>query len=483
MIAPRSVASAERSADGTDARPIATAGQPTGDDTPDWPLATAWRGVYRPDGATLLNAVAETTEGYMLAGRTETGATDEWAAWLCAVDRTGTVRWHRTYSTGEFESATAVETTGSGAVVAGRVRADPGGVTDAWVRRVDADGAVRWRRTYGGDADDTAAVITGDGDGYRLVGTTRSRDPDGANGWRLALGADGAVRGERTYGGPGDQRVGDAVQSADGTLLAGATTPPDAARSNAWLARIDGDGALAWERSDGGDGRDRANAAVALEDGYAVAGLTGSFGPTWDVWLARLDGDGDLTWDRTYGGTGEDWATGLAAAGNGFLLSGTTDSGRDAFDRFVVGTDADGRRRWLRTDGGPGRDEGGPVLATADGGYLVGGQYRSLEPGRTDAWLTKLAERTPTLTPRPTPEPTPSPTPRPTPTAEPTPTLRRIDPADARDDETTAADGSGFTIATALAALAGGLGVRWRRANGAGSHGESDSGDGDAADE
>ncbi|MFB6151558.1 MAG: hypothetical protein ABEJ40_07115 [Haloarculaceae archaeon] len=481
------------------------------------PLDVAWRRTYGGEGETLLNDATAGTGGALLVGRTDSAGVREWGAWLRAVDGAGGRRWRRVLDDGEFSSAAAaVPAADGGYLVVGSQRRTRDDQYTAWARTVGADGTVAWKRTYGEDGEAVLTTVARVGDGYRLAGRFRSGGSD--DGWLLAVDAGGAPLWQRTYGGDGDRTFRDcvatgpaAVGDGDGTptseptdagtamatdtgtptatdtgtptgtvsgarsdtaagtegepdrpgrglLLAGTTTAVSGGLG-ARLVRVDRQGDVQWARTYAGGGFSLADAVVRVGDGYVFAGRTVSSGPQRrDVWLVAVGPDGGVRWRRTHGGEADDWATDLVRTPAGFLVAGTSAAGTaDSEDALVLSVDDAGGYRWHRFDGGPGRDRGRTVLPTPDGGYLVAGRYGSAAPDRTEAWLTKLVEPTPTPTPArtPTDPPTPDPTPPPADGTE-TPTLDRIDMSEARGTQTTSGGGPGLGVPAALAALGAG---------------------------
>jgi hypothetical protein len=103
---------------------------------------------------------------------------------------------------------------------------------------------------------------------------------------------------------------------------------------------------MQWNQTYGGTKTDEAYALVQASDGgYALAGLTNSFGAgNYDFWLVKTDASGAMQWSKTYGGTGDDEAYALVQASDGgYALAGLTNSlGAGNYDFWLVKTDAAG---------------------------------------------------------------------------------------------------------------------------------------------
>jgi hypothetical protein len=195
-------------------------------------------------------------------------------------------------------------------------------------------------------------------------------------------------------------------------------------------------GKARWGVSFGGLGTDYARAVAVGPDGtIAVAGYFdgectfGKLGkrtatpsddpkkPTSDVFVAGLDKNGAPTWVATFGGPRDDVANGVAVGKDGttvvvgnFLdnLDVASQDGKTHLkamaagsdDLFAAAFDKTGKPLWLWTAGGINSDGADTVVATADGGWLVGGSFIGeakfgdkiyTSAGGHDAMLIKLA--------------------------------------------------------------------------------------------
>jgi hypothetical protein len=133
-----------------------------------------------------------------------------------------------------------------------------------------------------------------------------------------------------------------------------------------------------------------------------------------DAFLAKLDATGKLAWAHTWGAAREDVATAIAVKGDKIVVAGSfldeikigtfTKKSAGSDDLFIAAFDKDGNAEWLWTAGGIDSDGVNAIAAMPDGGWVIGGSFRdSLEitagakpahmkaKGGTDALLIKLA--------------------------------------------------------------------------------------------
>lgn len=149
------------------------------------------------------------------------------------------------------------------------------GGRDAFAARVRGDGSVVWVRFLGGPGADEARGVAVSGDRVFVVGSFEdgasfggpTRSATGADLFIAVLGLDGAYVTDVTGGGPGDdQALGVAVHEASGDAivvgetsggqLGGRSLAGGGSDGDAFVARVDRDGAVLWTQARGGAGED-----------------------------------------------------------------------------------------------------------------------------------------------------------------------------------------------------------------------------------
>ena len=452
-------------------------------------------------------AVPTADGGCLLAGSARGGVSgDKTAAgclagsdyWVVKLSAGGAVQWQQAVgSHGTNRLSGAVQTADGGFVLAG-TNGEPasagGGVGCAktqpnrgqrgiWVVKLSGAGALLWERSFstpgsgnvpqataGRGSDAASGVAAAPDGGVLVVGHSdgpaagdKSEPTRGyADYWVLRLGPGGALLWQRTLGSPEQDLAGAVAATADGGwLVAGhsypATLPvgsgaggeksePSRGGADLWVLKLDGAGAVQWDRTCGGPGDETIGGVAATADGGCLlAGLAD--GPAggdraqpsrgdYSGWAVKLGPGGARQWERVCGGPGtggfggqgaDDFQAVAATADGGALLLGTTlsDAGADvsqprraADDYWALKLDAAGGRQWDRRLGGLSgpQGRGGSQLAggglTADGGAVLGGRsnalagYEKSQPGPGtppgippgpgtpqgyDYWVVKLA--------------------------------------------------------------------------------------------
>jgi beta-propeller uncharacterized protein DUF5122 len=207
-----------------------------------------------------------------------------------SVVATGEYREDITFGTGEPNQTTLL--------------ASSGGRSDVFVVRYNADGSLAWAKTAGGTGLDVGHGIAAFVDGSCVV-----------------------TGGFATFG-------------SDATFGAGEpneTTLVSDGFSDAFVARYNADGTLAWATQSGGVSDDAGFCVGTFTDGSCVAtgffSNVGVFGHgeatettlqaplrSTDFYIARYAADGTLTWARRAGGVGSDEGHGVSVVGDAFLV-------------------------------------------------------------------------------------------------------------------------------------------------------------------
>lgn len=351
--------------------------------------SATWAALYGGDGAEEMEGVWPTSDGgFLVAGSTDSYGNGSGDAWLVKLDAGGAVEWQKTYGGPDDEYALDVrQTPDGGYVVAGWTNSFGAGQADFWVFRLDAAGEIRWQKTYGGPGIEQAWSVepTSDG-GYIVAGGTTSFGAGGADYWVLKLDADGNIRWQKTYGGPADDGGGGdfeelvvrVLEDADGNyVVAGETFSFGHGESDIWVLKLDAGGDILWQKAYGGPYEDTMwSFQEAANGGYLVPGVTVSFSPdgSGDLWALRLDKNGDIQWQKIYGVAGY-WDEALsvgATSDGGALIGGYYEEGTQDWDLFLLRVDADGDALWQKLFE-YGWDWPNAIQPLEDGGAIVAG--------------------------------------------------------------------------------------------------------------
>jgi len=253
------------------------------------------------------------------------------------------------------------------------------------------------QKTFGGSGEDVAYSIqqTTDG-GFIVAGCTSSFGAGGYDIYILKLNSSGTLIWQKTFGGGFDDKVYSIQQTTDGGyIVAGYTDSFGAGGYDVYVLKLNSDGSLAWQKTYGGNGYDKAYSIQQTTDGgFIVAGYTESFGAGGDVYILKLNSGGSLAWQKTFGGWSWDNAYSIQqTTDGGFIVAGCTYSfGAGGYDVYVLKLNSDGSLAWQKTFGGKYYDGAYSIQQTTNSGFIVAGYTKSFGAGEydVDVYILKL---------------------------------------------------------------------------------------------
>lgn len=159
--------------------------------------------------------------------------------------------------------------------------------------------------------------------------------------------------------------------------------------SDVYLIKTDAQGDTLWSKRYGGGGSAPEvgwSVQQTLDRGYIIAGYTYAFGPGApvysDVYLVKTNAQGDTLWTKHYGGADNDGGCSVQqTADGGYIIAGWTQSfsSPPSVDIYLIKTNSQGDTLWTRVYGGTINEAGYSVQQTQDGGYIIAGNYDSLQ--------------------------------------------------------------------------------------------------------
>jgi hypothetical protein len=241
------------------------------------------------------------------------GGTD---GWLIKYSMDGTIEWHKVFGGSGLDGFRRVREAvdGSGFVITGSNASTDYALTnkgaeDIWILKVDQLGNIMWQHSYGGsDSDNAYDLDIVDGNGYCIIGSTRSSDGD------LQYPSRGML---------------------DNVLL-----------------KVTENGILEWAYKLGGTKDDvgfsinhiHTNQFVIAATIHSDDGDIRDFNGFQDYWVSKINSNGNIIWQLSVGGTNaDDIATirptsdgGYILAGNSYSNDGDVTDHNGAVDYWVV---------------------------------------------------------------------------------------------------------------------------------------------------
>ncbi len=282
------------------------------------------------------------------------------------------------------------------------------GNNDAFVAKLDSSGDMVWNTFLGGSDYDIGKTVAVDGNGNVYVAGMSSSswgspkraysggddafaaklNASGELLWNTFLGSwDGSEEGSAiAVGGDGHVYIGGTSNNTWGSPVRNYTNGSD----DAFAAKLDSSGNLAWNTFLGGDGHQYGQ-GIAV-DGNNNVYVAGDSSATWenpvhdynggiyDAFAAKLDPTGNLTWNTFLGGSGDDTGFDVAVDNNGnVFISGQSDANwgspvrtyTASYDFFAAKLDTSGTLTWNTFLGGDGIDFGGGIAVDSNGNVYV----------------------------------------------------------------------------------------------------------------
>jgi hypothetical protein len=296
-------------------------------------------------------------------------------------------------------------------------------------------GEIEFIKIVGGIKNETAnsVIKTNDG-GFAILGFTQSNDGDvidkideSYDYWVIKFDTKNELQWSKTYGGANDERGQDIIQTNDeGFFITGFSKSNDGDVSTSfgsndyWVAKLDINGTIIWEKSFGFSGTDQAFSAIQTSDGGYL--ITGTLDVTassqqgndrsslskkhagGDYWAVKLDSNGTKQWRRFYGGSNTDTAYDVIETDdNGYLMVGLSDSNdvdvtdnKGTYDFWCVKIDSKGVLVWEKSYGGSETDQAYCVAKSSNGNFIITGDVRSNDNdvssnyGSADIWTIMI---------------------------------------------------------------------------------------------
>lgn len=362
-----------------------------------------------------------------------------------ATAQTPAIQWENTYMGNSSDYVKSMKQNADGGFILGSysnsgIGGDKSqfskGVGDYWLIKTDALGNKLWDKTIGGNSLDVIASILNTTDGGYLVGGYSSSAISGDKSeasrgsydyWIVKLDASGNKIWDKTYGGSLFDNLTTMDKTMDGGYILGGYSNSgiggeksqiNKGLNDYWILRINGSGAILWEKSFGGSGEENLESVIQTTDGgfllggHSASGISGDKTEMnkggGDYWIIKLDSSGNMLWDRTIGGNGSDRLYSIAQLPDGNCILGgqslsnaggdKSQNSKGSSDFWIVKVDGSGNKIWDKTIGGTSSEFFAAMDLTSDNGIILGGYSISNSgldksennKGVEDYWVVKL---------------------------------------------------------------------------------------------
>jgi hypothetical protein len=173
---------------------------------------------------------------------------------------------------------------------------------------VSQSAAIQWKKTFGGVNNDAAYATapTADG-GYVVVGQTQAINRYDTDAWMAKIDAQGTLVWQKVIGGRGSDQARGVIVLQDGRIVVvGSTSAAPSSDTDGLLVILSGDGNLILDQRFGSGAYDAANAVVYTRDECLAIAGTQFVDDNSRIWLTKLKLNGEKVWEKNFAkGDGE----------------------------------------------------------------------------------------------------------------------------------------------------------------------------------
>lgn len=198
---------------------------------------------------------------------------------------------------------------------------------------------------------------------------------------------------QRVYGGDSYDTGCEVIQTSDdGYLIAGTTGSFGFESGQVMIIKTDLDGYEEWRKYIEAPLAQQARSMQeSIDGGFIIGGFSQSMENSYQMFAAKVTSVGDTVWTDNYGGSEWDFCNQVATLNDGgAALFGTTYSyGNGEGDFYLIRIDADGDTLWTRSYGGFGMESGEAIAVASDGGFYLAGNTESFGAGGSDMYVVR----------------------------------------------------------------------------------------------
>jgi hypothetical protein len=322
--------------------------------------------------------------GFVVAGATDSYGGNGNEFYVVKFDNAGSMQWTRTIGDFGAELAYGIDVATNGDyVIAGETNSFGAG-GECYIVRLDPAGNLLWTKSVGGSGVDYAKEIAATNDnGCVIVGTTTSYGQGLEDAYVVKLDSNGAMMWSTTLGSANTDNGFGIIEASDGSIVvAGKCFPGGFGGASLYLAKLNAIGVVVWgTQVSSHDINDFFVPGDIVETlgGYVVSGYSDTAtGANKNNFLVKVSTPGVYQWTKIIGISGNDNGYSVSAtADNGFIISGNYYGGTS--DGYLVKTDGNGVPEWYIKSAGHGNDFSYAVCQLNDGSYISVGNTDAVD--------------------------------------------------------------------------------------------------------
>ena len=302
----------------------------------------------------------------------------------------------RIYNDASFNDVVEVS---DGFMIAGVTNSFGNRVQSMYLSKISKQGDLVWQKAYYSDKDDyynAQDMIRISDTNLLLAGTEEhvAFFSSEVNMYLNAITTDGKRNGIKRYGGEDPENANSIIAVDDGYVIAGLTDTWGHGREDAYVIKIDKDGKRIWHNAFGFKQDETANQIIATHDGgFILVGSSDSdYRNQQNIYVVKLNAKGEREWQSLYGSREPDEGMGIALADDGYVVAGYTKGTRNYdSDVYLLKIDKQGNIVWEKKYGSS-KDDKANAIIKIDGGYAVTGYSTSVENYSKDVYLLRVDE-------------------------------------------------------------------------------------------
>jgi uncharacterized repeat protein (TIGR01451 family) len=339
-------------------------------------MAQGWEANFGGNKYDEGRAVVEAIDGgYVMVGFSESfSPSNNLDVYVVRTDIDGRVLWTMTYDEGFMEHGFNILSEEDGTfVIVGDIARQAGAPLNVLLMRITKEGKPLWVRSYPSSFREVGKDVakTADG-GYIVVGSADTPNK-GVEALLLKVDANGNLQWRETYGAIGDDHGEAVVALEDGYAFVGSSDNPNGFDNDIILYRVNKGGEVVWDRRYATPQADEGYDLVRTRDnGLALVGLTGDNS---QAFIAKYDINGNLLWTNEVGGDLGDVAYSVMELADGSLvIAGQTETSPTNIDIFIAKFDKEGKSLWTSIIGDPDYiEDARDIIPTREGSFVIAG--------------------------------------------------------------------------------------------------------------
>jgi len=270
------------------------------------------------------------------------------------------------------------------------------GGDDVYLLKINSNGEILWKKTWGGPNGEIGYSITIDNiSNIYITGYTHSFGEGESDAFIVKYNSTGTQLWNTTWGGSEiDVGKSIAIDNTSNIYITGYTRNFGAGESDAFIVKYNSTGAQLWNTTWGGDNTDLGHGiTIDNKSNIYVTGYTDVFGPgESDAFIVKYNSTGTQLWNKTWGGVGHDFANAITQDNEtNVYITGTTYSfGAGKSDIFIVKYNSTGTQLWNKTWGQSNIDLGKDITVDNINNIYITGKSKYESYDETDYIILKF---------------------------------------------------------------------------------------------